>query len=202
MKKQVGIFGGTFDPIHLGHLMTAELVRDYFQLDQVIFIPAAMPPHKNLNGISDFQHRFHMTELAIDANPNFAISDIEQHRQGPSYSRDTLAELLKVYGDEQEYFFIVGADSVVNLHTWSRPQELLQMCHFIGASRPGCLPDQARLQEQFGPLAEKIHCLETPELEISSTDIRQRVRQGKTIRYLVPDEVAEYIYQEKLYLPV
>lgn len=202
MKKQVGIFGGTFDPIHLGHLMTAEVVRDYFHLDQIVFIPAAEPPHKALDGVSEARHRYHMTELAIAGNPHFAISDIEMHRKGPSYSRDTLAELLKRYDHNREYFFIVGADSVVNLHTWRRPHELLEMCHFIGASRPGCLPDMRKLQTQFGTLAAKIHCLETPELEISSTDIRQRVRDGKTIRYLVPDAVAEYIYAEKLYLSV
>ena len=199
-KKRVGIFGGTFDPIHIGHLIVAETIMDEFHLDKVVFIPAAVPPHKLDRQISPAKHRYMMTMLATCSNPRFQVSDMEMHRQGPSYSRDTLAQLIKEHGSDTEFYFIVGADSVENLHTWNRIDELLTMCHFIGASRPGCMPDMEKIVQRFGPLAEKIHCLETPELEISSTEIRHRVGQKRTIRYIVPETVEQYIYKEKLYL--
>lgn len=199
-KKRVGIFGGTFDPIHMGHLIVAETIMDEFHLDKVVFIPAAVPPHKLDKQISPAKHRYMMTMLATCSNPRFQVSDMEMHRQGPSYSRDTLAQLIKEHGSDTEFYFIVGADSVENLHTWNRIDELLTMCHFIGASRPGCMPDMEKIAQRFGPLAEKIHCLETPELEISSTEIRHRVGQKRTIRYIVPETVEQYIYKEKLYL--
>lgn len=199
-KKIVGIFGGTFDPIHIGHLIVAETIMDEFHLDKVVFIPAAVPPHKLDKQISPAKHRYMMTMLATCSNPRFQVSDMEMHRQGPSYSRDTLAQLLEEHGRDTEFYFIVGADSVENLHTWNRIDELLTMCHFIGASRPGCMPDMEKIAQRFGPLAEKIHCLETPELEISSTEIRHRVGQKRTIRYIVPETVEQYIYEEKLYL--
>lgn len=200
MKKRMGIFGGTFDPVHIGHLIVAETIMHEFALDKVIFIPAASPPHKQGRIITPFHHRYAMTQLAIQSNDRFLVSDMEMHRSGPSYSRDTLAELIAEHGDDTDFYFIVGADSVVSLHTWNRIDELLAMCHFVGASRPGCLPDMMELRGRFGKLAAKIHCLETPELQISSTDIRQRVRQGKPIRYIVPDAVEDYIYREKLYV--
>ena len=199
-KKRVGIFGGTFDPIHMGHLIVAETIMDEFHLDKVVFIPAAVPPHKLDKQISPAKHRYMMTMLATCSNPRFQVSDMEMHRQGPSYSRDTLAQLLEEHGRDTEFYFIVGADSVENLHTWNRIDELLTMCHFIGASRPGCMPDMEKIAQRFGPLVEKIHRLETPELEISSTEIRHRVGQKRTIRYIVPETVEQYIYKEKLYL--
>ncbi len=199
-KKRVGIFGGTFDPIHMGHLIVAETIMDEFHLDKVVFIPAAVPPHKLDKQISPAKHRYMMTMLATCSNPRFQVSDMEMRRQGPSYSRDTLAQLIEEHGRDTEFYFIVGADSVENLHTWNRIDELLTMCHFIGASRPGCMPDMEKIAQRFGPLAEKIHCLETPELEISSTEIRHRVGQKRTIRYIVPETVEQYIYKEKLYL--
>ena len=199
-KKRVGIFGGTFDPIHMGHLIVAETIMDEFHLDKVVFIPAAVPPHKLDKQISPAKHRYMMTMLATCSNPRFQVSDMEMHRQGPSYSRDTLAQLIEEHGRDTEFYFIVGADSVESLHTWNRIDELLTMCHFIGASRPGCMPDMEKIAQRFGPLAEKIHCLETPELEISSTEIRHRVGQKRTIRYIVPETVEQYIYKEKLYL--
>lgn len=199
-KKRVGIFGGTFDPIHMGHMIVAETIMDEFALDRVVFIPAAEPPHKQGREISSAKHRYMMTLLATCSNPRFNVSDIELRRSGPSYSKDTLAELTKQHGSDNDFYFIVGADSIVSLHTWNRPDELLRMCHIVGASRPGCMPDMTEIRQHFGELAEKIHCLETPELEISSTDIRQRVRDGKTIRYIVPDAVEQYIYKERLYL--
>lgn len=201
-KKRVGIFGGTFDPIHLGHLIVAETLMDEFSLDKVVFIPASVPPHKLGNHVSAARHRYLMTLLATCSNPHFEVSDVEMKRQGPSYSIDTLQTLVEEHGEDTEFYFIVGADSVASLHTWNRADKLLAMCHFIGASRPGCLPDMTKIQAHFGTLAKKIHCLETPELEISSTDIRKRVLAGKTIRYIVPEAVEQYIYKEKLYKAV
>ena len=202
-KHHVGIFGGTFDPIHLGHLLTAEAVRDEFGLDKVIFIPAAQPPHKQDQFVTEAHHRLAMTTLATCSNPHFMVSDIELHRDGPSYSRDTLAVLSKLYGSDTEFYFIVGADSLQDLHTWSRPEELLQLCHLIGASRPKVPVDLAEIQSRFGRLGkEKIHVVTTPEIEISSTDIRERLLQGDSIKYLVPEAVEQYIYKEKLYLQI
>lgn len=198
-KSRMGILGGTFDPIHLGHLLVAETIMDEFSLDRVIFIPAAVPPHKLGSQVSAARHRYMMTLLATCSNPRFQVSDMEMHRQGPSYSRDTLAELVKEHGSDTEFYFIVGADSVASLHTWNRIDELLELCHFIGASRPGCMPDMTKIYARFGALADRIHCTETPKLEISSTAIRERVREGRTIRYIVPESVEQYIYKEKLY---
>ena len=200
VKKRIGIFGGTFDPIHLGHLIVAETIMDEFSLDRVVFIPAAVPPHKLGKEISASHHRYMMTMLAICSTPRFEVSVMEMRRSGPSYSRDTLAELIREHGEDTDFYFIVGADSVASLHTWNRVEELLSMCHFVGASRPGCLPDMAVIRQRFGSLASKIHCRDAPELEICCTDIRERVRQGKTVRYIVPEAVEQYIYKESLYL--
>ena len=199
-KKRVGILGGTFDPIHVGHLMTAEAVRDEYHLDKVIFIPAAVPPHKQNQDVTEAMHRYVMTVLATCSNPNFEVSDIEMNRTGPSYTIDTIRELLERFGEDTEFYFITGADAIQEIHTWDRIEELLEMCHFIGASRQGCLPDVNQIKASFGELGKrKIHRLETPELEISSTDIRNRIKKGYSIKYIVPTAVEQYIYKQGLY---
>ena len=199
-KKRVGILGGTFDPIHVGHLMTAEAVRDEYHLDKVIFIPAAVPPHKQNQDVTEAMHRYVMTVLATCSNPNFEVSDIEMNRPGPSYTIDTIRELLERFGEDTEFYFITGADAIQEIHTWDRIEELLAMCHFIGASRQGCLPDVNQIKASFGELGKrKIHRLETPELEISSTDIRNRIKKGYSIKYIVPTAVEQYIYKQGLY---
>ena len=199
-KKRVGILGGTFDPIHGGHLMTAEAVRDEYHLDKVIFIPAAVPPHKQNQDVTEAMHRYVMTVLATCSNPNFEVSDIEMNRPGPSYTIDTIRELLERFGEDTEFYFITGADAIQEIHTWDRIEELLEMCHFIGASRQGCLPDVNQIKASFGELGKrKIHRLETPELEISSTDIRNRIKKGYSIKYIVPTAVEQYIYKQGLY---
>ncbi|MCI6870721.1 MAG: nicotinate-nucleotide adenylyltransferase [Selenomonadales bacterium] len=199
-KKRVGILGGTFDPIHVGHLMTAEAVRDEYHLDKVIFIPAAVPPHKQNQDVTEAMHRYVMTVLATCSNPNFEVSDIEMNRPGPSYTIDTIRELLERFGEDTEFYFITGADAIQEIHTWDRIEELLEMCHFIGASRQGCLPDVNQIKASFGELGKrKIHRLETPELEISSTDIRNRIKKGYSIKYIVPTAVEQYIYKQGLY---
>ena len=200
-KKRVGIMGGTFDPIHIGHLVIAELVRDEFSLDKVVFIPAAEPPHKLNQKVTRAEHRYVMTEMAIASNPHFEISDIEMRRTGPSYTINTMTELVKDFGDDNDFYFIVGADSILDLPNWDRVDDLLNLCHFVGTSRPGCIVDMEKMKAELGEIAgEKIHIIETPELEISSTDIRRRLSKGTSIKYIVPAEVEEYIYKNKLYI--
>jgi nicotinate-nucleotide adenylyltransferase len=198
-KEKIGIMGGTFDPIHIGHLVTAEAVRNEFGLDRVIFIPAANPPHKQSQQVTEAKHRYIMTTMATYANPYFFVSSIEMERPGPSYTIDTIYELREKFKNA-ELYFITGADAIQEIPTWDRIEELLGICHFIAATRQGCLPNVDNIKELFGKLgAEKIHRLNTPELEISSTDIRNRVQNGVSIKYIVPESVENYIYKEGLY---
>ncbi len=199
MKTKIGIMGGTFDPIHHGHLVIAEAAREQFELDRVIFIPAALPPHKQAVEITPALHRYLMTVLAVEAHPQFFVSDIEIKRPGPSYAVDTLETLKKELGEEKQFFFITGSDALCGLPSWHRPERLLELCDFIAAGRPGC-KDFRTAQASLGEAGKKrIHRLVTPELEISATDIRQRVACGKSIRYIVPEAVEHYIRKEGLY---
>ena len=201
MRKKIGIMGGTFDPVHVGHLLTAEAVREQFGLHQVLFIPAAQPPHKQGRKVAPAYARLVRTERAAATNPCFEVSRSELARKGPSYSVDTLQELQEAHGQEAEFYFITGADAINELSTWHEAQHLLEICHFIAATRQGCALDLPRLRREFGEelVAEHIHELPTPELEISSTDIRRRVQKGRSIKYLVTAEVEAYIYKEGLY---
>ena len=199
-RNKVGIMGGTFDPVHTGHLVLAEDVRDAFGLNEVIFIPSANPPHKGGSASVSAEHRYLMTVLATADNPHFSVSRRELDRQGPSYSLLTVKELQERYGGSTEFFFITGSDAINELDTWYHVDELLARCHFIVSEREGVPLDEARLARRFGRLAaEHIHRLATPELEISSTDIRARLARGASIRYLVPAPVASYIEKEGLY---
>lgn len=198
---KIGIMGGTFDPIHLGHLATAEAVRELFALDEILFIPAARPPHKLGNNITDEQHRLTMTRLATSSNKFFRVSDMELKRTGLSYTLDTMNELHKTFGRSTELFFIIGADSLADLSKWHAARELVEKCHFIATTRQGVDVDFSAVEKFFGSAAkEHIHRTTTPGLEISSTDIRERVRRGRSIKYLVPEVVEEYILREELYL--
>ena len=200
IKHRVGILGGTFDPIHNGHLMMAEAVRDEYEMEKVLFIPAAQPPHKRGHKISSAEDRYMMTVLATCMNPAFEVSDIEMRREGPSYSIDTVRALLRATGGDSEFFFFAGAAVIREIYTWERIEELLAICPFIAASRPGCRPDVERTRNLLGDLGvRQIHLLNTPELEISSTDIRERVAAGRSIKYIVPSEVEHYIYKKGLY---
>lgn len=200
ITRRIGILGGTFDPIHVGHLMTAEAVRDEFGLDKVIFVPAAVPPHKMDQQVTEARHRYLMTVLATNSNPHFDVSSIEMDRPGPSYTIDTIYELKRQYGENTDLFFITGADAIAEIPTWDRIEELLGLCQFIAAARPGFLPNVDNIREYFGELGSaRIHRLETPELEISSTNIRDRVERGFSIKYIVPSTVENYIYKEGLY---
>ncbi|MBR4643290.1 MAG: nicotinate-nucleotide adenylyltransferase [Selenomonadaceae bacterium] len=198
---KIGIMGGTFDPIHLGHLATAEAVRESFSLDEILFIPAARPPHKLGRPVTDEKHRLAMTILATRSNKFFKVSDMELKRTGLSYTLDTMNELYKTFGNSTELFFIIGADSLADLSKWHAAKELVEKCHFIATTRQGVDVNFSAVENFFGAAARKhIHRVTTPGLEISSTDIREKIRSGRSIKYLVPEAVEEYILKEGLYL--
>ena len=199
MSRRIGILGGTFDPIHMGHLITAEIVRVSAALDEIIFIPAARPPHKENKGEAPAEDRLLMVQCAVEGNPSFSVSDIELKREGPSYTVDTIAVLSEQLRGA-ELFFITGADAMNDLYRWHDPVRLLHSCTFIVAARQGVELDESRLAEQFSPeQRSRIRIVPTPHLEISSTMIRMRVRAGMSIRYLVPRAVEHYIEERGLY---
>lgn len=198
-KKRIGIFGGTFNPIHFGHLIIAEGVREEYNLDKIIFIPSAMPPHKT-KGVLAAKHRYAMVALAILHNPYFMISDIEMRREGLSYTVDTIRALREIYGDETEFYFIAGTDTIHELPTWKYIDELLELCNFVGATRPDGSEVIDSVIDYFGEVGKKrIHRLQTPELEISSTDLRNRLQEGRSVRYMIPKSVIRYIEENNIY---
>lgn len=201
MSKQlrIGVFGGTFNPIHMGHLVIADAVRDEYKLDTILFVPAYKPPHKR-SGVLDGVHRYAMTELAIADNPHFQICDIEMKREGYSYSVDTIKALKEMYPEGTTFYFIAGTDTIHQLPEWKYIYELLELCEFVGATRPDGTEVIDSVIEYFGALGKaKIHRLQTPELQISSTDLRQRIAEGRTVRYMIPDAVIEYIHTHHIY---
>ena len=200
VKRKIGIMGGTFDPIHTGHLVTAEAVRIEYGLEKVLFIPAANPPHKQHFQVTPSIHRYIMTVMATYSNPHFYVSPIEIERPGLSYAIDTVLALIEQYGDKTEFYFITGADAVQDLPTWRNIDQLLDVCYFIAATRPGSIYSLDEVIKNFGMKGQERICrLPTPELEISSTDIRERVRLGRSIKYIVPESVESYILKEDLY---
>jgi len=200
-RYRIGVMGGTFNPIHYGHLVTAEEALYQFKLDKVIFMPAGKPPHKRDSEILPPEERYLLTVIATASNPDFVVSRLEIDRKGLTYTIDTLLELHQIYGPRADLFFITGADAVWELLTWKDADKLLELTEFIAATRPGyslekfkklhVLPE-GKAGEKLRP---KVSIMEIPALAISSTDIRQRVREGRPIRYLVPEGVASYIYK-------
>lgn len=195
-KQRIGIMGGTFDPIHFGHLVTAEAARHRFGLDRVIFVPSGHPPHKQNRPVTPGSERLMMTLLATVANEHFVVSPWEVDRPQMSYTYDTMQEFHREYGETAELFFITGADAVLEIMQWRKIDELTDFCSFIAATRPGYRLDGAALSPK---LAEKVAFMEVPALAISSSDIRRRVRQGEPIKYLLPETVEMYIYKHGLY---
>lgn len=195
-----GILGGTFDPVHLGHLAVAEEACRYLNMNEVVFIPAGRPYFKSSSSISPAEHRVNMLNLAIADKPYFKISLMEIRRPGPSYAVDTLAKMKRQLGTGDELFFIMGWDSLLSLPQWQEPQRLLKLCRLVAAPRPGYpRPDISVLEKDLPGIAERTVVMDQPWIDISATDIRQRVRQGLPIDDLVPRAVALYIRQKRLY---
>lgn len=200
-KKRIGILGGTFDPIHNGHLYIAENARHFMQLDEVVFIPSANPPHKTKKNITAAHHRLAMCSLAIANNSHFSVSDIELRRTGLSYTLITLQELQGLYGESTDIFFIIGADMLMDLPNWYQAAELLENHNFIAVARQGldlsAISSSSILLQQY---SHKLTLLNILPLDISATAIRRTLAQGAKIRYIVPEAVYNYIIDMKLYL--
>ncbi len=210
---RVGIFGGTFNPIHLGHLITAEALREDFSLDRVLFVPSARPPHKPSPDLIGTEHRLSMVRRAIAGNPAFELSTIEAERQGASYSVKTIEALLQSLEQGTELYFLLGIDAFLDLATWHQPERLLRLCHFIINSRPGFSFSDAYpvLIDTFGipveqgagktalPGGHTLFFAEVPPLGISSTRIRSHIEQCRSVKYLLPEPVESYIISHHLY---
>ncbi len=213
--QQWGIMGGTFDPIHLAHMRCAQEILEGFRLERIVFIPSATPPLKHGPGITPYEHRECLVRLAIEGNPAFSFSDVENRREGRSYTVDTIGYFRETFGKELEIYFIVGQDAFAEIQRWKSWRRLLTLCHFIVMTRPGwrrgtlrkALPSDdverfaydRRARGYRGPSGKFISFAAVTQLDIESTDIRRRVTSGQSIRYLVPDVVREYIERNNLY---
>jgi len=219
--KRVGVFGGTFDPPHLGHLILAEEIRESFGLGEVYFMPCNEPPHKDSNNLTEVKHRFAMVVAATLHNPSFVVSSIEANRKGKSFSIDTVRELQEHMGDEVQIVFVTGIDAFVNIETWKDHRKFLDLCHIVVVSRPGHgFEEVAKMPTWIGdrvvdlcegdllPQEQLEQCpngewhvffSDAVHIDISSTEIRERVAARLSVRYKVPDEVDRYIRANGLY---
>lgn len=196
--KRIGVFGGAFNPVHIAHLIIAEDVREQMHLDKIIFIPYAKPPHKDNDELVNAEARLHMIQLAISDNPYFEASDIEIKRgkNSVTYTVDTLLELREIYKLEQvKFYLIIGIDNLIELHTWKDPGKLFLLSEVVVLNRPGYL-----IQNVKNDYNRQVVFIPAPNLDISATDIRQKIREKKSIKYLVPKQVEEFIKNNKLYL--
>lgn len=206
--RSVALFGGSFNPIHSGHLAVAEEVRIRYDLDRVIFVPARQSPLKETGELAEAKSRLAMSHLATVSNPHFEVSDFELEREGKSYSIDTIRHFKSILGDEVSLYFILGADNLVELAAWRNIKDALRLCRFIAVARPGYDFDEI-MRDQFGgdsgqgmnPVSlENILFEECVKIDVSSTMIRQRVKERKSIKYLVPEPVEQFIHHYGLYL--
>ena len=199
---RVGIFGGTFDPIHLGHLILVEQCRDQAKLDQVLFIPAALPPHKQQQALTPFGQRVEMLSLAISGHAAFRIDELEKERTGPSYTVDTLAH-LQAQRPGDELYFILGSDSLQDLPMWYQPRRVLELATLIVMVRADWPPfSESQLKEALklsGDFALRHQVVEAPLITLSSRDIRRRIAEGRSVRYMIPRAVEAYIHEKGLY---
>ncbi len=196
-SKRLGVMGGTFDPIHHGHLVTADEAFWQFDLDEVVFVPTGRPWMKDHPQVSPAEDRYLMTVIATSPNPHFEVSRLEIDRAGETYAVDTLAALREEHGADTELFFITGADAILEIFHWKDPEEVLSLAHFIAATRPGY--DIGRFEAEAPTAHPKISVMSVPALAISSSGIRDRVKEGRPIRYLVPEGVVTYIDKAGLY---
>jgi nicotinate-nucleotide adenylyltransferase len=195
--KRLGVMGGTFDPIHHGHLVTAEEARAQFNLDEVLFVPTGHPWMKAHENVSPAEHRYLMTVIATASNPHFNVSRVEVDREGPTYAVETLRQLRDEQGAGTELFFVTGADAMLEILQWKEPEELFELSRFIAATRPGY--DLTVFQHGAPAHDARVSVMPIPALAISSTDIRARVAEGRPIQYLVPEGVEYYIEKVGLY---
>jgi nicotinate-nucleotide adenylyltransferase len=196
---RLGIMGGTFDPIHFGHLVTAEEALVQFNLDKVIFMPTGSPAAKADEDVTGAEHRYLMSVLATSTNPDFDVSRMEVDRPGLTYTVDTLTALRSELGPSAELFFITGADAVWEIVTWKDAERVADMVTFIAATRPGYDLDVARASHEVAATRFRIEYIEVPALAISSTEMRRRVSEGRPIRYLTPEAVVIYVEKHGLY---
>jgi nicotinate-nucleotide adenylyltransferase len=196
-RRRVGVMGGTFDPIHHGHLVAASEVQSWFGLSEVVFVPTGQPWQKSDRRVSPAEHRYLMTVIATASNPRFWVSRVDIDRDGPTYTADTLRDLSQQMPDADLYF-ITGADALSDIFTWRDADGLFDLAHFVGCTRPGYDMDPSTLQ---GIPSDRVTIVEIPALAISSTDCRERQTAGDPIWYLVPDGVVQYINKHSLYSP-
>ncbi len=189
-RPRIGVMGGTFDPVHHGHLVAASEVAHSYGLDEVVFVPTGRPSHKD--AVTEAEHRYLMTVIATASNPRFTVSRVDIDRAGPTYTTDTLRDIRRQRPDA-ELYFITGADAVAQILSWKDVGELWEQAHFVAVSRPGHVLSVSGLPEA------DVSLLEVPALAISSTDCRNRVRRGDPVWYLVPDGVVQYISKHRLY---
>lgn len=190
------LFGGTFDPPHIGHLIIAESILSDLDIDKIIFIPSSIPPHKPLHSYSSASLRVEMLQISIKGTPAFQISDIELNRPGVSYSVDTIKQIKSQMSlSKEELYFVIGSDSLIEFQTWKNPHEILSLAQVIIAPRPSFTKDMVKPE-----FLEQVQFLDTPQIDISSSMIRKRVREKKSIRYYVIPEVLEYIQEKRLYI--
>lgn len=201
-KMKVGIMGGTFNPIHIGHLIIGEITRQEYCLDEIIYIPVGDPPHKPSKEIARAEHRYNMVAKAIEDNSKFRLSDIEIRRTGKTYTIDTLEELNRVYRGDVEFYFIVGGDMLLELKGWKRADELFRKCVFVVYNRWGFSNDKVKKEvENLRRLyAAQILFVHGPLIDISSTYIRDSIKNGISVKYLVPDNVLHYIEENGIYV--
>jgi len=188
--QKIGLLGGTFDPVHIGHLLMARASMETMGLDKVIFIPSCVPPHKKTPTLFMARDRLEMVRVAIKGNSQFEVSDFEVKKGGRSYSVNTVKHFREIFSPETKLFFIVGGDAIKELDDWKNVDEIKKMCSFVSVNRPGYTRGDAKL---------KYHAVTMNGIEMSSTEIRKRIQQGKTIQYLVPDSVLRYIKRHRLY---
>jgi nicotinate-nucleotide adenylyltransferase len=198
--RRWGLLGGSFDPIHLGHLAIAEDARVSLGLERVLFVPAAQQPLKARGHHAAPEQRLRMVELATAGNPAFEVSDLELNRAGPSYTVDTLEQLRRQLDPGGELYFLLGADALGWLPQWHRPERVLELARIVVFERPGASPDLGALEQALPRLSERLVRLQGPLLDLSSTDLRARVAAGRPVRYLLPDSVAAYIVEQGLYI--
>ena len=203
IEKDVLLFGGTFDPIHHGHLIVSRWAAEQLEVARVVLIPSAVPPHKVGNKITAARDRLQMAQRAVEDDELFDVSDCELQREGPSFTLDTVRHFRRLYPEDIKIYWLIGADSIAELAGWHEIKQLVEECTIVTAARPGF--ETGNLSALDAVLEENLvcrirqHILDIPQIDISSTDIRDRVRQGQSIRYLVPAPVAEYIHKHRLY---